>query len=304
VPQLKAVPTYTTRLGRAYHGDAQTILSRLAANSVALVLTSPPFALRRQKAYGNVEPDEYVEWFMPFAEQVHRILRPDGSFVLELGGAWKSGTGTRSLYQYELLLRLCQRFHLAQDFYWYNPSKLPSPVEWVTKRRTRVKDAVTCIWWLSKTPEPQADNRQVLRPYSKSMQRLLKNGYDTGMRPSQHEISPHFRRDNGGAIPPNLLSVPNCRSNDDYFRQCRAAGLPIHPARFPQAVPEFFIRFLTRPGQLVLDPFAGSNVTGKAAEDLQRSWLSIEINADYVAGSQLRFADAVASSGRPGSAAG
>jgi site-specific DNA-methyltransferase (cytosine-N4-specific) len=298
------VPAYTTRLGRAYHADALDVLRRQAENSVSLVLTSPPFALRRQKAYGNVPASEYVAWLWPFAEEIYRILRPDGSFVLELGGAWNPGRGTRSLYQYELILRLCERFHLAQDFYWYNPSRLPTPAEWVTIRRTRVKDAVNALWWLSKTESPQADNRRVLRPYSRSMQRLLRDGYKVAMRPSQHEIGPHFRRDNGGAIPPNLLTIPNTRSNDDYFRRCREAGLPIHPARFPPAVPDFFIRFLTEPRQLVLDPFAGSNTTGHVAELLGRTWISAEINADYVAASQLRFTDAVPSSSRPGSAAG
>jgi site-specific DNA-methyltransferase (cytosine-N4-specific) len=160
------------------------------------------------------------------------------------------------------------------------------------------------LWWLSKTTEPNADNRRVLKPYSRSMRRLLRDGYEVAVRPSQHEIGPHFRRDNGGAIPPNLLEVPNTRSNDDYFRRCRAAGLPIHPARFPEALPEFFIRFLTEPGQLVLDPFAGSNVTGRVAQGLGRSWVAVEINADYVAGSQLRFPDAVPTRARPGSAAG
>jgi len=289
LPPPRPAPAYTTALGRAYHGDALDILRRQRADSVSLVLTSPPFALRRQKAFGNVDASEYVEWLWPFAEEIFRILRPDGSFVLDLGGGWNPGSGTRSLYQYEVLLRLCKRFHLAQDFYWYNRSKLPTPAEWVTIRRTRVKDAVHTIWWLSKTEEPQADNRRVLRPYSRSMRRLLRNGYEPALRPSQHEIGPHFRRDNGGAIPPNLLDIPNTCSNDDYIRRCRAAGLPVHPARFPAALPEFFIRFLTEPGQLVLDPFAGSNVTGLAAERLGRRWLSVEINADYVAGSRLRF---------------
>ncbi|MBI1916575.1 MAG: site-specific DNA-methyltransferase [Planctomycetes bacterium] len=263
----------------------------MPGDSVALVLTSPPFALRRRKAYGNVDASEYVEWLWPFAEQIHRVLRPDGSFVLDLGGAWNPGTGTRSLFQYELVLRLCRLFHLAQEFYWYNPSKLPTPAEWVTIRRTRVKDAVNTLWWFAKTTSPQADNRRVLRPYSRSMRRLLREGYQPGQRPSQHEISPHFRRDNGGAIPPNLLTIPNTRSNDEYFRRCRAAGLPIHPARFPPALPEFFIRFLTEPRQLIVDPFAGSNVTGHVAEQLQRYWVSVEINADYVQGSRLRFAE-------------
>lgn len=300
----RLIPAYTTRLGRAYHGDALDVLRRLPADSVALVMTSPPFALRRQKAYGNVAATEYVEWFWPFAREIHRVLRPDGSFVLDLGGAWNRGSGTRSLYQYQLVLRLCEVFHLAQEFYWYNPSRLPTPAEWVTIRRTRVKDAVNMLWWLSKTTEPQADNRRVLKPYSRSMKRLLRDGYDVALRPSQHEIGPHFRRDNGGAIPPNLLEIPNTRSNDEYLRQCRAAGLTIHPARFPPAVPEFFVRFLTQPGQTVLDPFAGSNVTGQVAEALQRRWVAVEINADYVAGSMLRFPAAVATSARPGSAAG
>jgi DNA modification methylase len=297
--QPKLTPAYTTKWGRCINGDSLAVMRQLKADTISLVMTSPPFALKRQKAYGNVTPAEYLDWILPFTDEIFRILRPDGSFVLDLGGAWNPGRGTRSLYPYELILRLTKRFHLAQEFYWFNPSKLPTPAEWVTIRRTRVKDAVTTLWWLSKTEEPDADNRRVLKPYSKSMKRLLRDGYDVGMRPSQHEISPHFRRDNGGAIPPNLLSVPNTRSNDAYFRGCRAAGLPIHPARFPDPVPDFFIRFLTRPGQLVLDPFAGSNVTGRAAETLEREWLAVEINGDYVAGSRLRFPDAVPGKTKP-----
>jgi site-specific DNA-methyltransferase (cytosine-N4-specific) len=294
------IPTYSTSWGRAYHADALDLLRSLETDSVALVMTSPPFALRRQKAYGNVAPAEYVEWFWPFAEEIYRVLRPDGSFVFDLGGAWNRGSGTRSLFPYELILRLTRVFHLAQEFYWYNPARLPTPAEWVTIQRTRVKDAVNTLWWLSKTPTPQADNRRVLRPYSKSMHRLLRDGYDVAERPSQHKISPHFRRDNGGAIPPNLLIVPNTRSQDAYIRSCRAAGLPVHPARFPAAVPEFFVNFLTQKRQLVVDPFAGSNVTGCVAEALERTWLSSEINADYVEGSRLRFEGAavVAQAGR------
>jgi site-specific DNA-methyltransferase (cytosine-N4-specific) len=298
-------PAYVTHWGKAYHADALDVLRRLPSGSVALVLTSPPFALRRQKEYGNVPAAQYVEWFWPFAEEIHRVLADDGSFVYELGGAWNPGSGTRSLCQYELILRLAGRFHLAQEFYWFNPSKLPTPAEWVTIRRTRVKDAVTTLWWLSKSTSPWADNRQVLKPYSRSMKRLLRDGYKSAMRPSQHEIGPHFQRDNGGAIPPNLLSIPNTRSSDDYLRRCREAGEAIHPARFPPGLPEFFIRFLTRPRDLVVDPFAGSNTTGQAAETLGRRWLSSEINPAYVASSRLRFPAATPIRiDRPGSAAG
>jgi site-specific DNA-methyltransferase (cytosine-N4-specific) len=286
---LQRDPVYTTPFGECYHADALDVLRQLPDDSVSLVMTSPPFALRRKKEYGNVDPTEYVEWFWPFAEEIHRVLRPDGSFVFDLGGAWNRGLGTKSLFQYELILRLCKIYHLAQEFYWFNPSKLPTPAEWVTIRRTRVKDAVNNLWWLSKTAEPNSDNRRVLRPYSNSMNRLLRDGYQAAKRPSQHTISPHFQRDNGGAIPPNLLVVPNTRSQDRYIKKCRAAGHAIHPCRFPDAIPDFFIRFLTEPGQLVVDPFAGSNVTGEMAQRLERRWLSIEINADYVTGSRMRF---------------
>jgi site-specific DNA-methyltransferase (cytosine-N4-specific) len=304
VVQRKQVPAYTTRLGVAYRADALQVLRRVPTDSVALVFTSPPFPLRRKKAYGNVTADQYVDWFWPFGQEIHRVLRQDGSFVLELGGAWNPGLGTRSLFQYQLILRLCQEFHLAQEFYWFNRSRLPTPAEWVTIRRTRVKDAVNMLWWLSKTENPQADNRRVLKPYSRSMKRLLRDGYEPAMRPSQHAISDRFQRDNGGAIPPNLLDVPNTRSQDDYLRQCRAAGLPIHPARFPRDLPDFFIRFLTEPGQIVLDPFAGSNVTGEVAEKLERRWIAIEIDLNYVAGSKLRFPGVVGATFRSGSAAG
>jgi DNA modification methylase len=304
VSQPRMVPAYTTPHGRAYHADAIDVLRSLADDSIALVFTSPPFALRRKKAYGNVNAGEYVEWFWPFAEEIQRILRPDGSFVFDLGGAWNPGSGTRSLFPYELILRLGRLFHLAQDFYWYNPSRLPTPAEWVTIQRTRVKDAVNTLWWLSKTEKPQADNRRVLRPYSPSMKRLLRDGYQPARRPSQHDIGPHFQRDNGGAIPPNILTVPNTRSFDQYIHRCKAAGLTVHPARFPPDLPDFFIRFLTTEGQLVLDPFAGSNVTGQVAQNLKRRWISVEINADYIEGSRLRFDDAVPNAARTGSAAG
>ncbi|CAN5432713.1 site-specific DNA-methyltransferase [soil metagenome] len=294
-PKLATAPVYSTALGRAYHIDALAMFAQIPDDSVSLVVTSPPFALQRKKKYGNVCPADYVAWFEPFAKEIYRVLKPDGSFVLELGGSWNPGVPTRSLYQYELIIQLGKTFHLAQDFYWYNPARLPTPAEWVTVRRTRVKDAVSLVWWLSKTENPQADNRRVLRPYSASMKRLLDVGYKGGKRPSEHVISADaFSKDNGGAIPPNVLEISNTSSNDRYLRSCKAAGVAPHPARFPADLPTFFIKFLTQPGDLVIDPFAGSNVTGAAAEGLGRRWVTSELNADYIAGSKFRFADETA----------
>jgi site-specific DNA-methyltransferase (cytosine-N4-specific) len=283
--------SYQTGLGVAYLGDALEILPGLSDESVNLILTSPPFPLQKKKAYGNARPGEYIDWFLSFAEQFRRLLTVDGSLVVEFGGGWNKGEPTRSIYQYKILVELCERFgfKLAQDFYWYNPAKLPTPAQWVTIERVRVKDAVTCVWWLAKTARPKANNRRVLVPYSKAMQELFKHGYNRGKRPSGHVISDKFGRNNGGAIPPNLLSYSNTGSNSAYQAACREADLPIHPARFPDNLPRFFIELLTDPGDLVLDPFAGSNLTGCTAETLGRRWVSVEIVDSYVAASKLRF---------------
>jgi len=285
-------PYYSTKLGDAYLGDSRELLAALPDNSVSLVLTSPPFALRRKKKYGNVDADMYVEWFRVFAEHIFRVLRDDGSFVIEIGGAWMPGRPTRSIYHYELLIDLVRnvKFHLAQEFFWFNPAKMPGPAQWVTVERIRCTDAVNTVWWLSKTEEPQANNRRVLQPYSDSMKRLLKNGYNKGRRPSGHVVSDKWQQDHGGAIPKNLLAISNTNSNDIYQRSCRDAGIPLHPARFPWNLPKFFIEFLTdSPTDLIIDVFAGSNVTGAVAEHIGRPWIAFEMREDYLEGSKYRF---------------
>ncbi len=287
-------PYYTTKYGVTYLGDSKEILSSGVFDAkVDLIMTSPPFALRRKKQYGNVEANKYVVWFMDFAHLFHRVLKPCGSLVIDIGGSWNPGQHTKSLYQYELLLEICRipgyKFYLAQEFFWYNPARLPSPAEWVTVRRERVKDAVNCVWWLSKDPHPKADNRKVLRPYSESMQELLQRGYKAKLRPSGHDISNKFGKNNDGAIPPNLLEMANTESNSRYLRACKQAGLTPNPARYPYGLPEFFIKFLTDSGDLVIDPFAGSNVTGEVCERLGRRWVSIELIEEYLKGSKFRF---------------
>lgn len=283
---------YSTRQGKAYQADAIQVLAQQDDESVDLVITSPPFALQRKKSYGNVTPEEYAEWFMPFAHEIHRILKPSGSFVLDIGGSWNKGTPTRSLYHYDLLIRLCAprgKFYLAQEFFWYNPAKMPAPAQWVTIERIRVKDAVQPIWWMSKSHRPKADNRRVLKPYTESMKKMLDAGYNDGERPSGHVVSTQWRKDQGGAIPPNLISAANTRSSDLYLDQCRKRGLMVHPARFVDAIPAFFVDFLTEECDLVFDPFAGSNVVGEVAERLGRAWISVEIDTHFAATSALRF---------------
>ena len=294
-------PLYITEYGRAYVGDALQLLSYVPGNSVDLVITSPPFALQRKKEYGNKDQDEYVDWLLQFAEPIKRALRDTGSFVLDLGGAYRKGRPVRSLYNYRVLIRFCDEagFHLAEEFFWFNPAKLPSPIEWVNKRKIRVKDAVNTVWWFSKTDFPKANVRNVLVPYSDRMKQLLKNGdnfYKPKKRPSGHDISANFSNSNDGAIPPNLLQVPNTESNSQYLRYCKTMGVKPHPARFPMKIPEFFIEFLTEPGDLVLDTFAGSNTTGAVAESSNRRWIAFEKQQDYLVSSAFRFLDNISES--------
>jgi site-specific DNA-methyltransferase (cytosine-N4-specific) len=288
---LALKPYYETHMGKAYLGESLDIMRHLADESVNLVMTSPPFGLTFKKEYGNPDSDRYVEWFLPYAREMKRVTRNDGSIVIDIGGAWKRGSPTRSLYQFKLLVALCEKvgLHLAQDFYWFRPAALPAPAEWVTVRRIRVKDAVNCIWWLGKTEWPKANNEKVLQPYSEDMIRLLRRGYRSKLRPSGHFVTPKFMSDHGGAIPPNLLQVGGNESNSYYLKACERAGVKPHPARFPREIHEFFIGLTTDEGDLILDPFAGSNVTGQAAELTRRRWIALEIRKDYLEGSRFRF---------------
>lgn len=288
------LPLYVTACGKAYVGDASKLLGCLQSSSIDLVITSPPFALQRKKEYGNHDQDEYVDWLLSFTLEVKRVLKDTGSFVLDLGGAYRKGRPVRSLYNYRVLIRLCdeQGWNLAEEFFWFNPSKLPSPIEWVNKRKIRAKDAVNTVWWLSKSDFPKADVSRVLVPYSDRMKLLLKNSekyYSPKKRPSGHDISDRFAEDKGGAIPPNLLQIPNTESNSQYLRYCKLVRTKGHPARFPQKLPEFFIRFLTDVGDTVLDIFAGSNTTGAAAENMGRRWIAFELEQKYLAASAFRF---------------
>lgn len=291
-------PLYITQHGKAYVGDSLELLSCLEDSSVDLVITSPPFALQREKEYGNVTQAKYVDWLLQFCEKVFQVIKDTGSFVLDLGGAYQKGRPVRSLYNYRVLIRLCDElgFRLAEEFFWYNPAKLPSPIEWVNKRKIRVKDAVNTVWWLSKTDYPKANVKNVLTPYSDRMEKLIQEKlqyYTPKKRPSGHDISDRFLEDRGGAIPPNLLEIPNTASMTQYLRCCRLVGQKGNPSRFPKALPRFFIEFLTDPNDLILDIFAGSNTTGAVAEETRRKWIAFEIEQTYLATSAFRFIDRI-----------
>jgi DNA modification methylase len=288
---------YSTRRGRAYKSSAEQFLKSQIAKryrgKVQLILTSPPFPLNRKKKYGNMSGFPYLKWLARFAPKFREMLAPNGSIVIELGNAWEPGRPVMSTLALEALLAFKKegRLKLIQQFVVHNPARLPSPAQWVNVERIRVKDSFTHLWWFAPTDRPLADNRSILTPYSVSMKELLRSKqYNAGTRPSEHRIGKRsFLRNNGGAIPSNVLTFSNTSSNDGYQEYCRRKGLKLHPARMQIGVAAFFIKFLTQEGDTVFDPFAGSNTTGAAAENLRRKWVSVEAEKSYIRGSRGRF---------------
>jgi DNA modification methylase len=304
---FQKTPYFVSEYGAAYVGDSLEMLKSLPTGRVNLVVTSPPYALHFKKEYGNKSKKEYVSWFLPFAREIHRVLKDDGSFVLNIGGSYNPGTPTRSIYHFKLLIALIEEvgFHLAQECFWYNPAKMPMPAEWVTVRRIRVRDSVEYVWWLSKTPWPKASNLAVLKEYSEDMIRLNRNGVRGTVRPSGHVIRKSFDKiAAGGSIPSNvteaelqalpetMLKMGNNAANDTYTKRCKDTDIKIHPARFPALLPKFFIKMLTEQNDLVVDPFAGSNTTGAVAEGLRRCWIASEAVEEYLKASTFRFDEA------------
>jgi DNA modification methylase len=290
-------PVYKTSFGKCFHGKSETILASLnnkdLRGGIDLIFTSPPFPLNKKKKYGNLQGSEYISWLAGFAKVFSQILKPTGSIVMEMGNAWEPGSPSMSPLSLKALLAFLEagKFHLCQQFIWNNPARLPSPAQWVTVERIRVKDSFTHLWWMSSSPRPKANNRNVLREYSDSMRDLLRRQkYNSGTRPSEHKIGVEsFLTNNGGAIPSNVITLSNTSANGSYVEYCREKKLTLHPARMPADLAKFFIKFLTETGDVVLDPFAGSNTTGAAAESLGRHWISIEADKQYIRGSRGRF---------------
>lgn len=289
---------YKTKRGKMFVGNAESILTSNALKKyrgkVQLIFTSPPFPLNRKKKYGNLQGEPYIKWLEEMSVLLRDFLKKDGSIVMEVGNAWVKGSPVMSTLALKSMLAFQEKsdLHLCQQFICYNPARLPGPAQWVTIERARVKDSFTHVWWMSPNERPKADNRRVLKPYSKSMLQLLSSKkYNAGKRPSEHRIGEKsFLKDNQGAIPSNVLTLSNTRTNDDYQNYCRKNNLQMHPARMQMELADFFIKFLTEPGNIVLDPFAGSNTTGASAERLKRKWISIEPNKEYVRASYGRFA--------------
>lgn len=289
----QVVTIFTTESGAFLWGLAEDAIGHVEDGSVAAVWTSPPYPLLTQKSYGNpmAAGESYVDWLTRMIEGwLPKLDGDDASILLNLGDAWMPGMPSISTYQERLVVRLEDRLglKLAQRFTWWNTSAPPGPTLWTCIRKVRVKQAAETIWWLSRSGHARGDNQRVLVPYADD--RPVSVGPRV-RRPNGHMMRGHgFERDNGGAIPANVLPIANGSQDRAYFAACRAAGLPIHPARFPADLARFFIGLTTEEGETVLDPFGGSGTTAMVAEEMGRRWISFEAMREYAEGARLRFA--------------
>lgn len=267
-------------------GDCLEIMETMADESIDMVLTSPPYA-DQIKDYGKVvrkfKPAEYVDWFLPRAREIHRVLKQTGSFILNIND--KLEGKYQSLYVFKLVIELCENvgFHLVRDYVWYNPATPPNVFSRGLMGRTK-KSHEYCFWF-SKTENWTFNMDAIRKPYGKDMQRFLE-GKDYGARsdntrPSRHSFNlSHAWANKGGSDPGSVIVLANTSSNDRFQKLCKEKGIR-HPARFPKKLAEFFILAGTNVGDVVLDPFAGSGTTAVVAEDHHRNWKCIDINKDY-----------------------
>lgn len=295
----KVLLAYATDLGMALWGNCKNVFSGdMSENLISLVLTSPPYPLKRPRAYGNAPASEYVDWLCSAIEPLLRNLQRGGSICLNLGNdIFISGTPARSTYLERLVIAFEDRFGLYKmDMIpWVNPCKPPGPMQWASKTRQQLNAGWEPIYWFTNDPKLcQSNNKRVLEPHSEAHSKFVQDG---GMKQRRVNSDGAYYLKEGayskvteGKIPRNVISLThNCADQRQYKIAARSAGLQAHGAAFPVVLAEKLITFLTKMDDLVVDPFAGSNTTGKAAEKLGRRWIASDIVYDYVVGSALRF---------------
>lgn len=267
-------------------GDCEEELKRLPDECVDLVFTSPPYA-DQIKDYGEkvkrISTDKYVEWFIPKVKELYRVLKPTGSFVLNISD--KLVGKYQDLFVFKLVVAICEDagFHLIRDYIWYNPATPPNVFSRGNMGRTK-KSHEYCFWF-SKSDEWTFNMDPIRKPYSKDMQKFLegkgKGDRADNTRPSRHNFKLDQKWQNhGGSDPGSVITLGNTSSNDAFHKLCKAAGIS-HPARFPQKLAEFFILSGSNEGDVVLDPFSGSGTTAVVSERLGRNWICIEINPQF-----------------------
>ena len=251
-----------------YLGDCESVLRKIPDNSVDLIFTSPPYADQRKKTYGGVHPDDYVEWFLPKTEQMLRVLKPTGTFVLNIKE--KVVGGERSTYIMELILAMRKQGWLwTEEFIWHKKNCYPG------KWPNRFRDAWERLLQFNKSKKFNMYQEEVMVPMGDWAKTRLKNLSETDKARDESKVGSGFGKNISNwlardkAYPTNVLHLATECNNKN------------HSAAFPEGLPEWFIRLFTQVGDTVLDPFMGSGTTNIVANRMNRNSIGIEMMTEY-----------------------
>jgi DNA modification methylase len=289
---------FSTKLGVAVWGSCKDVFGS-QTDSIAVCITSPPYALAQPRAYGNPTQDEWVDFVCACLEPIVKRLLPGGSIAVNLSNdVFEPGLPSRSLYREEFVIAMRKRLGMFKmdEIVWSNPSKPPGPIQWASKRRMQLNTGYEPVLVFCNDPMLSfADNRRVLQPHSDRHKKLMARGGEARSRVNSdgaYRINAGaYGSETAGRIPKNVLSFGHsCADQRRLRRMARDAGLPVHGASMPLSLAMFLVQYLSRPGDLVVDPFGGTQTTAKACEELGRLWKTSEMVAEYIWNGRFRFA--------------
>lgn len=258
-------------------GDCREVLKELPADSIDLIFTSPPYADRRKGTYGGVSPDHYVEWFLPISEELLRVLKPDGTFILNIKE--KVENGERHTYVIELILEMRKQGWLwTEEFIWHKKNCYPG------KWPNRFRDAWERLLQFNKTKRFKMFQEEVMVSMGDWAEKRLRNLSQTDKIRDTSRVGSGFGKrvanwlERDKVYPTNVLYLATETKNRN------------HSAVFPDALPEWFIRLFTQEGDTVLDPFMGSGTTIRVAKRMRRNGIGIEILPKYYELAEIEIA--------------
>ena len=270
-------PKVHPQLDTIYHGCSEDVLPLFEPESVNLIVTSPPYADQRSKTYGGISPDKYVEWFLPITEQLFRVLKPDGSFVLNIKE--RVVNGERHTYVLELILAMRQQGWLwTEEYCWHKKNSYPG------KWPNRFRDSWERCLHFTKNRKFAMYQEAVMVPIGDWAETRLRTLSETDKRRDESKVESGFGKNVSNWVGRNMV-YPN-----NVLHMATETSNQGHSAAFPVELPAWFIKLFTQPGDVVLDPFAGAGTTNVAAKQLGRHHIGIEKESSFCGIAGMRVA--------------
>lgn len=259
-------------------GDCREVLLDFPDNSIDLIFTSPPYADQRKNSYGGVSPDEYVDWFLPKADEFLRVLKPTGTFILNIKE--RVVDGERHTYVMELILEMRKHGWLwTEEFMWHKKNSYPG------KWPNRFRDNWERLLQFNKTRKFNMYQESVMVPVGDWAKERLARLSDTDKTRDESRVGSGFGKNISNWVGRDMVYPTN------VIHLATECGNRNHSAAFPIELPKWFIRLFTQPQDIVLDPFMGSGTTAQAAAELGRNYVGIDISPEYVSLSKQRVSE-------------